>query len=261
MADATTNEARLSGTVPLYRNVEPLNRQKHANYGVNVISSPFSFLKDWHFVPAIAAEFPTASGSYPLVFLGDRKMPVVVMGLRQGSNLFVMEDGNFDQDHYVPAYVRRYPFVSAANPDDQPSTICIDVDAEFVVSENPERSFFDEKGEPTEYTNQAIDYVSAFERDAKATEAFVERLIAMDLFEKKEVKVSDPANPDNPQTVAEYFGVSEEKFAAIPADKLAEMRDSGDLAAVISHLISLQRWERILRRTSVEAAAAGAPAA
>lgn len=254
MADAATNEARLSGTVPLYRNVEPLNRQRHKTYGVNVIDQPFSFLKEWHFVPSVAMEFASACGSYPIVFLGEKKMPVIVMGLRQGSNLFVKDDGNFDEDHYVPAYVRRYPFVSAANPDDQPSTVCIDVEAEFVVTENPERPFFDEDGEPTEYTQQAVDYVSAFERDAKATEAFVERLNALDLFEKKEVKVANPQDADNPATVAEYWGVSEEKFSALPGDKLVEMRESGDLVAVISHLISLQRWERILRRTSAAAA-------
>ena len=28
------------------------------------------------------------------------------------------------------------------------------------------------------------------------------------------------------------------------------MMDNGDLTAVMSHLISLQRWDRILRRTS-----------
>jgi hypothetical protein len=260
MADATTDEARLSGTVPLYKTVEPLNKQKHRTYGVNVVSEPFNFLKEWHFVPAIAGEFSLASGSYPIVFLGDRRMPVLVMGLRQGTNLFVDEAGQFDTDHYVPAYVRRYPFVSASNPNDQPSTVCVDVDAEFVVSENAERPFFDDAGEPTDYTKQAVDFVSAFESDAKATEAFVERLVAMDLLEQKDVKVANPGDPEQAVTVAEYWGVSEEKFRAIPADKLAEMRDNGDLGTILSHLVSLQRWERIMRRASLANADAQATA-
>ncbi|WP_297731159.1 SapC family protein [uncultured Maricaulis sp.] len=256
MVDAAATEPRLTGTVPLYKNVEPLNRQKHATYGVNTVTQPFNFLKEWHFVPAISAEFAFACGSYPIIFLGEKKMPVLVMGLRQGSNLFVTEDGQFDNEHYIPAYVRRYPFVSAANPNDQPSTVCVDLDADFVVSENPERPFFDANGEPTDYTQQAIDFVSAFENDAKTTEAFVERLIALDLLEKKDVKVSNPQDPDNPVTVAEYFGVSSEKFDALPADKLKEMQTNGDLGAIVSHIISLQRWERILRRTSSVANAA-----
>ena len=255
MADAATNEPRLTGQVPLYKNVEPLNRQKHAKYGVNAVSNPFTFLQEWHFVPAISGEFAVASGSYPIVFLGEKKMPVIVMGLRAGSNLFV-KDGQFDIEHYIPAYVRRYPFVSAANPGDAPSTICIDVGADFVVEQNPERPLFDDNGEPTDYTQQAIDYVSAFERDAKETEAFVERLTALDLFEKKEIKVANPQDPENPVTVADYFGVSQEKLTALPDDKTLELHKSGDLAAITSHLISLQRWERIMRRVAEQAQSA-----
>jgi len=249
MVDAPATEPRLTGTVPLYKNVEPLNRQKHKNYGVTAVSNPFDFLKDWHFVPAISPEFGFACGSYPIVFLGDKKMPVLVMGLRQGSNVFVRPDGTFDPEHYVPAYVRRYPFVSATNTD-QPSTVCVDVDAEFVVSENPERSFFDEKGEPSEYLQQAIDFVSAFENDARATDAFVERLLALDLLEKKDVKVSNQQDPQNPVTVAEYWGVSNQKLNALSAEQLKELQDSGMLTAIYAHLFSLQRWDRILRRTS-----------
>ncbi len=256
MVDAAT-EPRLTGSVPLYKNVEPLNRQKHKSYGVKTVSNPFSFLKDWHFVPAISPEFAFACGSYPIVFLGEKKMPVLVMGLRAGTNLFVDENGQFDSEHYIPAYVRRYPFVSASAMNDQPSTVCVDLAAEFVVSENPERPFFDEKGEPTDYMKQAIDFVSAFENDARITEAFVERLVALDLLEKKDIKVANPQDPQNPVTVAEYWGVSNEKFSALPAEKLKEMHDNGDLVAITSHIISLQRWDRILRRTSVKAAAEG----
>ncbi|WP_417492520.1 SapC family protein [Maricaulis sp.] len=261
MADAPTTEARLTGTVPLYKTVEPLNRTKHKTYGVKSIAQPFSFLKDWHFVPAIAGEFTVASGSYPIIFLGDKKMPVLVMGLRQGTNVFVNADGQFDTDHYVPAYVRRYPFVSASNPMDQPSTVCVDVDAPFVVKKDPDVPFFNEEGEPTEYTSKAVEFVSAFENDAKITESFVERLTALDLFEQKNVRVADPNNPDNTITVAEYWGVSDEKFANLPTEKLVEMHKNGDLLAISAHLISLQRWERIMRRVSVQQQAAAAPAA
>jgi hypothetical protein len=249
MADAPATEARLTGTVPLYKSVEPLNRTKHKNYGVKNIAKPFSFLKDGHFVPALVGEFSMASGSYPIIFLGDKKMPVLVMGLREGANVFVT-DGQFDNDHYVPAYVRRYPFVSASNQEAQPSTVCVDVEAPFIVSEKPDVPFFDEAGEPTEYTNKAVEFVSAFERDAQFTEAFVGRLVAMDLFDKKSVRVADPKDPEKFITVAEYWGVSEEKFAKLPDAKVAELHKSGDLFAISAHLMSLQRWERILRRAS-----------
>ncbi|MBR9826023.1 MAG: SapC family protein [Alphaproteobacteria bacterium] len=207
-------------------------------------------MKDWHFVPAVAGEFAIASGSFPIVFLGDRKLPVIVMGLRAGNNVFVQADGQFDGDHYVPAYVRRYPFVSANNPGQDNATVCVDVDAEFVTSDSPEVPFFDESGEPTDYTKQAIEYVSAFDNDARITEAFVQRVLDLDLLEKKDVKVANPNDPENPVTVADYWGVSQEKLSALPADKLEEMNKNGDLGAIYAHMISLQRWERVLRRVS-----------
>tara|TARA_R110002124_G_scaffold91809_7_gene233514 strand:- start:912 stop:1886 length:975 start_codon:yes stop_codon:yes gene_type:complete len=262
MADAPNTEPRLTGSVPLYKNVEPLNRTKHKSYGVKSVAQPFNFLKDWHFVPAIVGEFSVASGSYPIIFLGDKKMPVLVMGLRQGTNVFVSEDGQFDQDHYVPAYVRRYPFVSASNPMNEPSTVCVDVGADFVVTSKPDVPFFDEAGEPTEYINRAVEFVSAFENDAKITEGFVERLTALDLFEQKNVRVADPNNPDNTIPVADYWGVSEEKFSNLPTEKLVEMHKNGDLFAIAAHLMSLQRWERIMRRVSLlQAAEPAAPKA
>lgn len=260
MADTGTTEIRLTGTVPLYKNVEPLNRTKHKTYGVNKVDHPFDFLKDWHFVPAMAGEFGVASGSYPIIFLGDKKMPVLVMGLRQGTNLFVDEEGEFDSDHYLPAYVRRYPFVSASNTADQPSTVCIDVDAAFVVKKNPEMPFFDKDGEPTEFTTKAIEYVSAFENDARVTETFVSHLEDLDLFEQKSVRVADPKKEGSTVTLAEYWGVSEEKFSKLPAEKLLEMHHNGDLFTITAHLISLQRWERILRRASKLVAPAAATA-
>lgn len=255
MADTGSAEPRLTGNVPLYKNVEPLNRQKHKGWGVKQADRPFDFLKDNHFVPAIAGEFARASASYPVIFLGERRMPVIVMGLRNGQNFFVDANGQFDGDHYAPAYVRRYPFVSASSADGQPSTVCIDADASFVVQENPEQPFFDDKGEPTQYTQSAIEYVSAFEADVAKTEAFVERLLALDLFEEKTVNVANPQDQNNPIKVAEYWGVSPTKLAALPADTVVEMNQNGELGAIYAHLSSLNNWERVLRRASLEGAA------
>ena len=49
-----------------------------------------------------------------------------------------------------------------------------------------------------------------------------------------------------PQTVAEYFGVSEEKLNALPADKIKELQTSGALAQIYAHLVSLLGWDRLI---------------
>ncbi|MCA6308605.1 MAG: SapC family protein, partial [Phenylobacterium sp.] len=67
-----------------------------------------------------------------------------------------------------------------------------------------------------------------------------------------------------PQQIAEYFGVSEEKLNALPHDKLAELRDNGALQQIYAHILSLFGWDRLialqiykLSEAQANAAAAG----
>jgi len=247
MADAAPEQPRLSGQVPLYRNPQPLNRETHKSYGLKAPKKPYEFLREAHFVPAIVGEFGIAAGSFPVIFVGEKRVPVVVMGLRQGQNLFVTEDGQFDPNFMLPAFIRRYPFVSASNGADKPATFCVDIDADSVTDKNPEIPFFDENGEPTQVINQAIEFVSAFEQDARTTELFVQRLMDLDLFERKEISVADKADPTKQQKIAEYFGIDEKKLLALPSETVMELRDAGHLGAIYAHLVSLARWDRIIQ--------------
>lgn len=246
MADAPANPTQLSGQVPMYKRPEPLNKEKHRTFGMTTPEKPFSFLAETHFVPAIVGEFALYAGHYPVIFLGEKKMPVVVMGLQKGANLFVTPEGNFDTEGMIPAFVRRYPFVSASNGPDQPATVCVDMEADGIV-ENADMPFFDKNGEPTQALQQAIDFVSAFEADARTTETFVQRLVELDVFENKDVTLNDQASGKT-QKVAEYFGISEQKLNALPQETYLQLRDEGYLAPIYAHLVSLNRWDRILNR-------------
>lgn len=245
MADAPANQP-LSGQVPLYKKPEPLNKEKHRKFGMSPPKEPFAFLKEAHFLPAIVGEFSQYAGFFPVIFLGEKRLPVVVMGLNRGENLFVDANGNYEQDTMLPAFARRYPFVSASNGPDQPSTVCIDIEADG-IGENAQLPFFDENGEPTQALQQAIDFVSAFDADARSTEMFVKRMLDLDLFEPKDVTLNDNTTGES-KKVAEYFGISEKKLNALPTDVYLKLRDEGFLPAIYAHLISLNRWDRILNK-------------
>jgi len=65
-------------------------------------------------LPLTIDEFPNAARNYPIVFsVGDNSVPLILMGLNEGVNTFMGEDGKFTEPAYVPAYVRRYPFLLA----------------------------------------------------------------------------------------------------------------------------------------------------
>lgn len=256
MADAATGAPQIQGTLPLYKKPEPLNVQTHKGMGLKYGDRPFDFLNETHFVPLTVGEFAQACGVYPIIFLGNARLPVAVMGLQQGSNLFVdPATGNFEQYAYLPAFVRRYPFVAAVHTDEKERfTLCVDAGS-HLISKDPDQPFFDEKGQLTPFVQNALDYVQRFETDAINTGRMVDQFNELDLFEEQTTNFQ-PRDPQGrpvgePQPIASYWGISHEKLRALPADKLAKLRDDTTLGAIYAHMLSMARWENIIARAAV----------
>lgn len=247
----------LTGNVLFYQKPEPLNPELHGKLGVNSLTDPFRFAKAGHAVPLTVGEFPLAALTGPIIFVGDDKMPIAVMGLNSGDNMFVQENGLFEAGVYIPAYVRRYPFVFAMDDAAERMVLCIDRAAPFIV-EGGEQPFFVNGNEPSDYTKRCMEFCNSFEVERRRTVSFVQILKDLDLFETKTAAFT-PMNPDGtpgePQKIAEYFGVSEEKLNKLPADKLVELRDNGALAQVYAHLVSLVGWDRLVALTMARAPA------
>lgn len=239
---------QISGNVLFYSKPEPLAPELHGKLGVKRMDAPFGFAKVGHAIPLTVGEFGLAALTGPIIFVGDEKLPIAVMGLNAGENMFVTEAGVFEPGVYIPAYVRRYPFVYANDDASQQMVLCIDRAAEFIVP-GGDMAFFGPDNQPTDYTKGCIDFCNNFEMERQRTQSFVQILKDLDLFETKEATFT-PQFPDGTtgetQKIAEYFGVSEEKLKAVPADKLAELRDNGALAQIYAHMMSLVGWDRLI---------------
>jgi hypothetical protein len=249
--------AEFAGNVLFYTQPEPLSRDAHSSIGLKRVDNPFAFAAKTNVVPLTVAEFPMAAVNFPIIFAGDRHQPLAVMGVGQGQNLFVTDNGAFETGTYIPAYIRRYPFVLANDAARGQLVVCIDRAAPM-LGEDYELAFFDEKGEATEYTNNCIKFCNDFETEGRRTESFVSLLKDLDLFEIKSASFT-PTNPDGslgePQRLAEYFAVSEEKLRALSADKLKELVGNGAVAQIYAHLTSLSGWERLVNRAMARPAA------
>lgn len=247
--------AQLTGNVLFYGQPEPLSPELHGALGVNQVEKPWAFLAQSHIVPLTVTEFAPAALSYPIIFVGDQKQPIAVMGLRPGDNLYVDAMGDLKPEAYVPAYARRYPFVYANDEAQQRMVLCIDRSAPF-IGENPAVPFF-EDGKPSAYTQQALDFCNNFEQERARTDAFVKLLKDLDLFDVREANFT-PRNadgtPGEPQKLADYFAVSEDKLKALPAEKLAELRDNGALGQIYAHIVSLLGWDRLIAMTFIRQA-------
>lgn len=253
MTDAPATQPAIQGSLPLYKKPEPINVQAHKGKGLKYNDKPFEFLSGTHFVPITIGEFASACGRYPVIFLGQNKTPVVAMGLRQGENLFV-DPTTYQMElyAYLPAFVRRYPFVAASHTDAQDRfTVCVDVGSDL-FSDDPEQPFFTDAGEPTDFLNRAIDFVRRYEGDVKASQDFVARLVELDLFDQQQAtfqpRDAQGQPSGEPQVVASYWAISGEKLRGLPAETLAELRDNTYLAAIYAHMMSLANWEMLINR-------------
>jgi hypothetical protein len=264
MADAADNQQPLKGSLPLYKKPVPLNKQQHQGKGLRYTDRPFDFLNDAHFVPVTVGEFGSASSRYPIIFLGDTKTPVAAMGLRAGENLFVdPAAGTFEPHAYLPAFVRRYPFVAASHGDEADRfTVCVD-EGSHLFSDTPEEPFFNDAGEPTEFTNRAVEFVRRFESDVAATQAFVKRMDELGLFDQQQAtfqpRDASGQPQGEPQVIASYWAISGEKLRGVTPEVLAELRDNTYLGAIYSHMLSLPHWETLINRAAQRNAGAATP--
>jgi hypothetical protein len=248
----TTNAPAITGNVLFYSQPEPLSSEIHGKMGVKSMDGPFGFAKVGHAIPLTVGEFPPAAMTGPIIFVGDEKMPIAVMGLSAGDNMFLRDDGLFEPGAYVPAYIRRYPFVFANDDNAKQMVLCVDRAAEFVVDKNPDLPFFEADGQPSQYTKNCIEFCNNFELERQRTMNFVQILKDLDLFETKTATftpVDANGQAGEPQVIAEYFGVSEEKLNKLPAEKFVELRDNGALSQIYAHLISLLCWDRLVALT------------
>lgn len=244
---------QLSGAVLLYVNPEPLSVEAHGKLGIWRNQSPYRFASTTAALPLQVTEFGPAALTYPIIFAGSEYQPLAVTSVRPNENLFIDADGAYSPDAYVPAYVRRYPFVLANDTAGERLIVCIDRASES-LTEGGEVALF-ENGEASTFTKSAIEFCSNFETERQRTDVFVKTLRDLDLFEEKKAFFT-PMNPDGtqgePLQIADYFAVSETKLNELPADKLVDLRNSGALQQIYAHMTSLFNWERLVTRTMVK---------
>jgi hypothetical protein len=246
-------DPQLTGQVLFYRQPEPLSAERHKALGAKRIDKPFAFLSVAHVVPITVNEFGVAAGSYPIIFAGPAKTPLAVMGARSGDNVFVAANGDVDPEVYLPAFARRYPFVFASDEGNERLVLCIDRAAPM-IGEQPDVPLFD-GDQPSQYTQEAMEFCKEFERHRRTTENFVKLMGDLDLFSLKTVALTNrrPDGQEEQQVIAEYFAIDEEKLGAMSNEQFIQLKDNGALGPAYAHMVSLLQWPKIIQRAMLRA--------
>lgn len=240
MVDAPVPAAQT--VLPLfYKQPRALDANTHRNSRLKD-NATFGFSRASNSVPVNGIEFALAQRHYPIVFTGSGKaFPAAVLGLRVDENLFVEADGRWVEGLYVPAYVRRYPFVFIEAPEDK-LILAIDEGSGLLVDDGPHK-LFDEAGKPTPLVNGALQFCGAYQANFKQTLEFVDSLIENDLL------VDNRANAvlasGERLALGGFKVIDEEKFKKLPAAVLKVWRDQGWLGWVYAHFFSLSGWNAL----------------
>ena len=221
-----------------YNNLEPLSSNAHAGFKTRSTDSA-PFLGQAHAIPITIDEFVAAQRFYPIVFsVGDNPVPLALMGLNEGVNVFLDADGKQLGEMYVPAYMRRYPFMLARlRPDADELSLCFDPQSGLVGDFEEGNPLFDGE-QPSETTNAILKFCEEFELSAQRTGGFMKELKDADLLMDGEVSIQ-MANNDQPFIYRGFQMVNEEKFRELRGDELRKMNQNGMLPLIMAHLFSL----------------------
>lgn len=222
----------------LYNQLQPLSSSVHGNFKTRPAKSAV-FLTKVHAIPLTSDEFISSQRSFPIVFsAGDNPVPLALMGLNEGVNVFLNDEGKPNGDFYMPAYVRRYPFMLARlRPDADELSLCFDPTSEVVGPFEDGNPLFD-GDKPSETTNAILKFCEEFETSAQRTNAFMKALIEADLLIDGEVTVQ-PSDQSKPFVYRGFKMVSEDKIRDLRGDELRKMNQSGMLPLIMAHLFSL----------------------
>jgi hypothetical protein len=224
----------------IYETVVPVTFANHRHSSVD-IGRNFAFSSRINSVPLTAIEFRDAQSDYPIVFAGNQEgvMPAVILGLREGENLYLSSDGKWDA-RYIPAFVRRYPFVFAKSDDEKRFNLCIDEQFSGFNGDGRGERLFTDDGKPTTYVENILKFLQEYQLQFQRTERFCKKILELDLLEPMQAQVE--MNSGEKYSLGGFMAVNREKLKEQPGDKLAELAKTDELELIYLHLQSMRNF-------------------
>jgi hypothetical protein len=253
----------MSKQLLIYEKAVPVAASRHRD--VSVTPAPdYAFSSGVNAVPLMAVEFLSAANEYAIVFTqaGDDVVPAIVLGVRGDQNLYLSGDNKWDAT-YIPAFIRRYPFVFSSSADGKTLTLCIDETYPGVNREGRGEKLFDDEGKPSAYTGRVLKFLQEYQAHFERTLSFGRRCKEFGLLEPMQAQVTTPKGEK--LSLNGFMSVSREKLRALDGDKLATLAKTDELELLYLQLHSMRNFnnvkDRLIGTLKDEAATADAPAA
>jgi len=242
-------------TAFFYQNPVVLDREKHKALRLQP-NATAQFAAQNQAVPLLAAEFPEACLEYAIVFTKGQDgqwLALALTGLEAGNNAFVDAKGQWTA-RYVPASVRRYPFILAES-DNKQLSLAADLSAPQLGKEG--EPLFDSQGEPTELAKNVLQLLADFQTQAQRSSAIAQQLEQAGLLTQQNLQVR---LGERSAVVEGVWIVNEAKLRELPDDKVVAWFKGGEMAVIHAHMLSLRNLVPLLERSQPMSVPAPAPA-
>lgn len=228
-----------------YKNIIPLNKEIHGGWSVEIVSD-FKHTSETNSVFITTVEFSSSANKYPIVFgVEDAAVfPVVLLGLRNKENLFVNKKGEW-LENYIPAYVRRYPFILAVD-NDMPTkfTVCIDSAYLGFNKDGNGESLFDGDDNESESLQKTVEFLKDYQNHVQRTTLFCKKIKDLKLLEpmKADVKMMDGEEI----SLGGFMGINREKLKALDSETLIDLVKTDQMELIYAHFLSLGNLDSLI---------------
>jgi len=230
----------------IYETAVPVSSGRHAKCSVEPGKS-FAFTRKVNSVPLMAVEFPQAAPEYAVVFAqnGDDVVPVVILGARQSENLYLTDDDAW-RAKYVPAFIRRYPFIFSTSDDGKTFTLCVDEAFQGFNYQGRGQALFTADGKPTPYVDNVLKFLQEYRAQFLRTQAFCAKLKDLNLLEPMRAEFTLAGGEKT--TLTGFQAVDRARLKALPAQTLSELAASDELELIYLHLQSMRNFNEVKDR-------------
>lgn len=242
-ATAKTEDTVIPGLPLFYKKPVALDKTAHAGVSLTQKMS-FAFAAKVNAVPVTMIELPNIMQFYPVAFSATAPAtPLAIMGLRDNENLFVNEKGEWLENTYIPAYIRRYPFIFAKNDAGDRLTLCVDDTDGILEKGNSKNLLFTKEGELTDLTNNALEFCRSYQAAAEQTQEFSEALETSGILIDRHAEVR--MNDGKIMTLSGFRQVDEKAYYGLPEDVILDWHSKRWTRFVYAHLFSIGNWQRL----------------
>lgn len=227
----------------MFKTPEPVNPEKHARLKLSLVPD-YRYAAAEIVTPFVSGEMWQVAREFITVFsLQADALPLAILGAETGVNSYVGDGNPPWWGRYVPAHLRRYPFVlapRAAEPgdvsDEQRFTLCLDASAPQ-LNDIEGRPLFTDSGQPSELLQEVQQALMGLQHDLAVTQALVRQIDAAGLLVEQTLAVQRAGR--EPVAFNGFRVVDQAKLRSCTPELLAALASTRALDLVYAHIGSL----------------------